>query len=432
MSRKKRAILGIITSYIGYGILTLIQFYLSPILLKKYGQESLGAYASILQLVGYITLVESALGIGFNRYLAQASGGSNKQADLEKILTTGVMILTIVGVFNFILSLGASLFVGSIFHVSDVLAEDLKWALVILAVASLFKGPLSVFSTFLNATQNMAFVNVVVTVGALVRGILIVMMIRMDIGIKGIVLAGAISEIAGAMVCWIYCRVKYSENGIDFSKFNREFFKEILSFSKDSLIIQLTTKLRLQTDTLLTGILISVSVASVYYSSITPPMMCFTLAILLMNNTLPGMNEIIGGGDKDKIKSIYLRLHKLVLGLSLVVLLGVAFLNMYVVRVWVGDSQFVGWEINTLFAFNTALLIISSYNGNFLISIGIINEIARFSIWFAVIGLVLSVILIQWLGILGLALSSFLIVICGTLYTHYLVVRELKTNFILR
>jgi O-antigen/teichoic acid export membrane protein len=192
--------------------------------------------------------------------------------------------------------------------------------------------------------------------------------------------------------------------------------KEVGLFTKDALLIQVLNKIRFQTDVMLVGAFLSLSAASVFYSSTTPAMMCFTLANLLMSNTLPGINEIIGTGDIDKVKVIYLKVLRYVLLLSAVAIFGITFCNKYVVLLWVGEGQYGGIIIDVLIGLQVGLLILNSFNGNFLVAMGKVKKISRVSAIITFVGLGLSMILVKTVGMTGLLISSVSVLLFGTVF----------------
>jgi O-antigen/teichoic acid export membrane protein len=414
MSRKKRAIYGILTASISYFVLIVVQIVLSPLILKRYGQETLGAYASIMQLIGYLTLLDAALNFTFNRFIAQAHGSADQDFQVTRAFVAARALTTALGLLNAALIVLVIPFVSLLFDIGGSLEQDMQMALLILAIGTALRSPFMVYATFLNASQQMAFLNIVSTTAGVLRGLLILLLVQLNGGITGIIFGSLIAEFLGTIACFAFFRLK-SKNLLSAGwKVDLGYLKELTLFGKDSLIIQVVNKIRFQTDTLLVGIFLSVSAASVFYSSITPPMMCFTLANLVMSNTLPGMNEIIGGGDTAKIKDIYLRLFRYVALLSFIALAGISFLNRYVVTMWVGIEQHAGWKLDILFALQASLLIINSFNGNFLVAMGKVNVIARLSTWVTIAGLILSVVLLKLFGMVGLMASSVIVLVYGT------------------
>ncbi len=58
MSGTSRAIKGAVTSFLQYGLQIVLQIALAPLVLRAAGQETLGAYVSLMQAIGYLALVD--------------------------------------------------------------------------------------------------------------------------------------------------------------------------------------------------------------------------------------------------------------------------------------------------------------------------------------------------------------------------------------
>lgn len=431
MSRTKKAILGILSSYVQFFFLVLIQIILTPILLRNYGQETLGGYASITQLIGYLTILDGALSITFNRYFAQAFGKNDNNSSLIELFNTALFIYFCVGLLNSIVCLAAGIWSKALFDASEVVAKDMRIAFFLTAFFVFLKTPLGVFGMLLNASQKMALLNIYSIVSIIIRFIITITTVFLGFGITGIVLANFVSEFLVGLLCFIHVR-RTSGLHLNLAVPRRALFKEVSMFSGNSLIIQLTTKLRLSSDALLVGIFIGLTTSSIYYSSITPPLMCFTLANMIIINVLPGLNQIIGQGDFVKVRTVYFRLLGYVVLLAGVCFLGILFLNRYVVEFWVGQEQFIGAKVNFMFAINVFLLIVGSFNGNFLISLGVIKKVARVALLLALFGLALSYFLIREFGAIGLIVSSVAVLVPGNIYSHIEIAKVLKTDFFLR
>lgn len=415
MSRTKRAVLGVVTSFFSYFVLIVLQFFLSPIFLKKYGQETLGLYGSIMQLIGYLTILDAALSFTFNRYIAQAFG-SSETSDLNRSFVAARILTTLAGLVNAALMLLAIFIAPVIFNVSASLKVDLTAALVLLSASTLLRAPLNIYGIFLNAGQQMAFLNLVNLGAGLLRAGLVLGFVVFNWGITGVVLGTVVSELASSGACYVFFKRKFRSFNLKGWTIDTNFLKEVGLFAKDALLIQVLNKIRFQTDVMLVGAFLSLSAASVFYSSTTPAMMCFTLANLLMSNTLPGINEIIGTGDIDKVKVIYLKVLRYVLLLSAVAIFGITFCNKYVVLLWVGEGQYGGIIIDVLIALQVGLLILNSFNGNFLVAMGKVKKISRVSAIITFVGLGLSMILVKTVGMTGLLVSSVGVLLYGTVF----------------
>ena len=71
-----RAASGLAASLLQYGLQIALQAILMPVVLRRAGQEALGVYAVVLQIVGYLALTDLGFGAATSRSLAQAHAGS--------------------------------------------------------------------------------------------------------------------------------------------------------------------------------------------------------------------------------------------------------------------------------------------------------------------------------------------------------------------
>ena len=74
MSRSERAGKGFVASVIQYCTQALLQVLLAPIVLRVAGQETLGAYAAIMQTLGILYLFDVVGDWSLERFLAQSTG----------------------------------------------------------------------------------------------------------------------------------------------------------------------------------------------------------------------------------------------------------------------------------------------------------------------------------------------------------------------
>ena len=88
-SRTIKAVKGTVTSLVSYGVLVLLQAVLAPIVLKTAGQEVLGAYSIIMQIIGYGLILDFGIGVALSRYLAHSFGEDDQGDRFSTIFNIG-------------------------------------------------------------------------------------------------------------------------------------------------------------------------------------------------------------------------------------------------------------------------------------------------------------------------------------------------------
>ena len=81
---------------------------LAPAVLKIAGQEVLGAYAIVMQIIGYGLILDFGLGVALSRYLSQSFGDKDKGTKFIKIFNIGRYFIlstnTLLSIFIMILA----------------------------------------------------------------------------------------------------------------------------------------------------------------------------------------------------------------------------------------------------------------------------------------------------------------------------------------
>jgi len=85
-SRTTKALKGTIASFAQYGIFLILQVILTPLILKVSGQEVLGTYSIIMQIVGYGILLDLGFSVALSRFLSQAYGLNDNGKSFLKYL----------------------------------------------------------------------------------------------------------------------------------------------------------------------------------------------------------------------------------------------------------------------------------------------------------------------------------------------------------
>src|ERR1700747_3063546 len=134
MSRSARAASGFLTSVLQYISQILMQALLAPVVLRLAGREALGAYAAIMQTLGFLALVDVAHSWSLERFLGQSIGLPDGGARFRRVFTTARSLLLISNTVFAILTLIFSLYITRLFHLSPGIALQARHALYVIAV----------------------------------------------------------------------------------------------------------------------------------------------------------------------------------------------------------------------------------------------------------------------------------------------------------
>lgn len=342
MSRTSRAAKGFVTSVFQFTSQILVQVLLAPVVLKVAGRETLGAYAAIMQVVGFIALVDVVGSWSLERFLGQAVSLDDGGARFRGILTTARTVFLFCNVAFALLVVVFSLFIGHLLHLSPAVAAQARYALYVIAIWSIVHTPLAAYGNALLATQDLAAMNLIGTGAGLLRAIASLGFVLLGGGLFGLMLAGTAAE---AIVIPLY-RMRFKRThptlmpGWGFR--DKALLKEMLSFSGHASFLNIGGRLIYQSGNFIAGSTSGAADASTYYTSQLPAMTIYNMMHRLAFSATPAINELWGLREVGKLRSALKRLTRLMLAMTLPLAVGTLLYNRDVVTVWVGANQYAG------------------------------------------------------------------------------------------
>jgi O-antigen/teichoic acid export membrane protein len=419
-TRTSRAISGTLTSFVEFGLRLGLQAALAPLVLHVAGQETLGAYGALMQVIGYLALVDLGFGVALSRYLAQAFGRDDQKERFREIFTTGrTFYLTsnaIVALFAFILSI----YVGKLFSLSGHVEVQARIGLWILAAWSVLRTPLAVYGGALIATQNLAAANIINMVGNAFRLILSLGMVLLGFDLIGLMLANIFAEVVTFSLQRRQYKKTYPGERFGWGIPNWQLFREMLGFGIGYLLVIIGGRLSFSTDNLVVGYLYGGVATSIYYTTQIPTFLLIALIWTITDNAAPAFNELYARKETERLQNSYYKLIKYGLILSLGLGLGLLSLNRTLITLWVGGGQYAGNVMTVSLALFVIGAVINHVNALVLVAHGAVRLLSIISLVGGVCNLGLSLILGKFLGLQGVMVASAVVetVVAGILCVY--------------
>ena len=386
-NRTERAVKGTLVSFLQYGTQIILQLFLAPLVLRMAGQETLGAYALLMQVLGYLAMLDLGISVSLNVFMAKANGYDDSGKRLRDVLSTARTFLcvsnTIVTIFILLLSIKVELFFSSSPHTMD----SVRYGLFMLAAWQLLKSPWSMYGIGLNATQNLATVNFIGIVGNAARLVFSLGFLAMGFGLSGLVLGNILAEVLNfALSTWKFLRL-YPSLRPSWGIPDKALLKEMLAFGLQSMVISVAWRLVYLTDNIVVGYLYGAVAVSIYYSTQMPTTIAFNIVNRVHDSASPALNELSARREESKLRDPFLRLHRFSLLLALPLAGGILLLNKQLITLWLGSGQYAGDLMTASLAAFVILTTVNHLSFIFFISsgrifvfgiIGIIEGLARF------------------------------------------------------
>ncbi len=418
-TRTSRAIAGTITSFLQYGLLVILQFLLAPVVLRVAGQEVLGAYSFLLQIVVWGALTDLGFGVAIGRYLAQAIGFDDQRRRFCNIFTTG---RTFYLFSNIIFAIAIVLVGWNINHfisMSPGVESQARLSLYLLATWIAIRIPVSLYGDALNASQNLSAVNIIVLSGNALRLLLSLALVALGAGLVGLMFSNIIAEALTLVVELVWYRKLYPQDKISWGIPDRALFREMLGFGLTYMVMIVAGKLSTNTDSIIIGRLLGATAVSIYYTSQMPGTLLYQLIFKFADNAYPALNELYVRSATSQLISAYLRLLRYSLLLVIPLAIGLLGLNRYAITLWVGQAQYAGFLLTIVLSIFAITQVVYHLNATIMLAYGDIRVMSIFGLCGGIIKLILAFWLGRTIGLAGVMLANTLVDVPGFIYFSY-------------
>lgn len=430
MSRTTKVITGTMTGWVQFFLNFCLQVAVVPVLLKVAGQETLGAYAILIQILGYLALVDLGLSATTMRFLSQAYGYSDNGKRFRDVLSIARTCLLTTNIAFAILAVLFSVWLKDFVNLSDALISDSRISIYMIAFWALIRSPWVIYAGGLMAIQKMASANMTYMVGNIVRLLFSIGLVLAGMGLVGLILANILAEVVSTILFTLLFRKHYGKLKLGWKLPDQKLFKEILGFGFHILVINISSLLIFSTDNMVVGFLYGAVATSIYYSTQIPAMSGYTLILMLSRNASPAINELYGRNDINSLQNVFIRLHRYTLLLAIPFAIGLLLLNKTFIGLWVGPQQYAGHLMTLGLAGLILTMCISCVSNIFVQAKGNIRFLSILTFFEGVLNLLLSLWLGKKIGIPGVILATFFTHIPTTMYLQWRAHHDLKITLL--
>lgn len=425
-TRTSRALKGSVTGIIQNVLAILFQLFLTPMILIYSGQAMLGGYAIIMQVIGYSILLDFGFSTAFTRYLCQAFDSKENFHRFSELLTVGRNILFITNFLASLLLVIAALNIEILVRDSDTIQSQAKFALYLMAIWMLLRTPLYIYNTALTATQDMAATNVISVGTNLIRLLIALALTYFGFGLLGLIIATILAELCQYAIQRAYFFKNYPIYPVSWGGGNSTIGKEMLYFGFGYWGVNLAVVFLLSSDSIIAGTLYGAASASVFYSTKMLGSLVIQFISRLIDNIYPALNEMIGKNNHSAVRSVYLRLLRYILLLSIPATLAIAIFSKSLVTLWVGEKQYAGPIMAIALALFVFIQILNHLHGLMTIVLGNLRHWSQISIACGLLSFGLGYSMGKFMGIQWILFGITLAMLPIFVLLVYRVVHELE------
>jgi O-antigen/teichoic acid export membrane protein len=428
-TRSQKALLGIFTGILQYVFTIVLQFILSPLILKYAGSDVLGAYSFLMQMVSWAALSDLGFGTSVGRFLAQSLTLDGKREEFIKVFTTGrtyyifsnILFSLVILIFNFNLE--------KILITSSSILQECHYSLILLSIWIVIRTPLSLYNDSLIATQNLFSVNIITTIGAIVRLVLSLVFVIMRADLVGLMFANIFSEFITSLLCYIVYRKKFSFDKFGWGLPDKDLFRSMLGFGFSYMLVMLSSRLSSNTDSIIIGTLFGTTAVAIFYTSQMPGTMLSQVIWKIVDNSAPAINELYSKSLFPQLISVYFRILKYSLLFAFPLGIGIVCYNRIAISLWVGESQYAGDIFTLALALFIITQVIIHLNCVFLIALGKVKVMSYSFIFTGILKVTCSYFLARSIGISGIMVSSAIVDMIECIFLIKVILKHLEISY---
>lgn len=414
---------GIYISYLHMFVSLILIFVLTPIILRYLGQSAYGLWAALGSIVGYLGLLNFGINTATVKYTAEYRA-RNEQEILNKTISSILLVFIFIGVFIILLCVGLTPFIPRIFHLTEDLASVGQIAFLIMGLNVALGLLGGVFGNIIYGHQRMDVLMAFGIIQAIANASLTITFLRLGFGLIGVVVAPLLGVLIMMVLCFLF--IHRSNYGVVIRPrlADLKTLKRIGPYSIRSFVLGLTTQICFQTDNIVIGAFLLVSLVTPYSIAYK---LCFIVATLvwkISDTIFPTFTKLYALEDIDGLRSLYLKTVKISVAIYMPLAIFLAIFGHSFINLWVGEENFAGMNVLLALIFITFLHSFGGPAGVLLQGIGKNKEIMYLNIVMAVLNLTLSIILIQKIGLLGVALGTLVAHLCTGSWAGPLLVRK--------
>ncbi|OQP08345.1 oligosaccharide flippase family protein, partial [Geobacillus thermoleovorans] len=284
---------GIILSYISIFLANIVNFVLTPFIIRSLGQSQYGLYMLIGAFVGYIAILDFGLSNTTVRFVSKYHAVNDKRGEQNFLFLTSVIYLII----SFaILLLGTLIYpsLDAIFRNSLTLEEIeiAKTMFVILIISLSLTLPMNLFRGIITAYERFIFLHSLNIVRILIRSILLFLLLFWGYKAIAIVLLDAALNIVLMFVSAIYVFLKLHVK-IKLYEFDKYLIKEIFLYTFPVFISVIVDQIYWKIGHLVLGVVADTNEVAVFSIGMTIGQYFITFATAISGVFLPKITRII-------------------------------------------------------------------------------------------------------------------------------------------
>jgi len=430
MSATEKFVRNLFSNWAGMIIGLAISFLLSPYIVRKLGNTYYGVWNIIMDMTGYLGLLEMGVRQSIIRYVAKYHAVNDTES-MNRITSSAFSIYGITSVVCVLISIALAVLFPYVFKVSNETISIGRWVIVITGLSVAQGLALSVYFGVILGVQRYdvlaklgiasSIIKAGLTVALLSNGYSLIALSFMHLGMN----------FASSMFARYYCNKEIPGLDIRFCKYESEWYGKIFNYGFKTFIMFIGQKIVFYSDSIVIGVMMGPAHVTFFVigASLTDYMRRIVNQMTQMFTPLT--SELQSRGEDEKISNILMLGTKMSLIIALPI--SIVFLTMgkRFISLWMGKEYGpLSGDVLIVLTITHFFSVAQYTTQDILQGLNKHQVCATTRCVEAVANLILSIILIRPWGILGVAVGTAIPHLATALFAYpYFISRVVKVDF---
>ena len=338
---------GVVLGYVNMVVSILVSLIYVPIMLRLMGQSEYGLYSLVASVIAYLSVLDMGFGNAMIRFVSKSKVKKDNEEE-KRINGLFLLLYLIIGLVALLIGLVLVFNVSNIFKaltVAELAKAKIIMAILVVTVAISF--PLSVFDSYVIASEKFTFSKALV----LIKNIMypLTMLPFLFLGYKAIamVIISSAYTLVMHLINLYYCLKKLDMKiYFSFKIVDKELFKSILAYSLFIFLNIFIDNLYANTDQVILGIVSGTAAVSVYAVGVKITTINQNFSTNISGVFFPRVTKTLEeeNGVK-KVSDIFIKVSRIQLYVLGLILFGFVIFGKSFIYLWVGEEYISAYYI---------------------------------------------------------------------------------------
>ncbi len=382
---------------------------MAPIIVRALGNHDYGIWEIVIAVVGYMGVLDLGLKPAVTRYIARYNALEDT-GDLQKIYSSALIFISAIGIVGFIFFLIWAAIAPGI--LTDQGADPSRYVLLLLIVGGqlLISFPGTLMECVHEGFQRYWLNNTVTLITIVIGVSILFVLLQNGYGLLTLALGNAIGTSVKFAVYWLFLRLpRYGGFRFRATDVGWGTLKELFNFGSKTFIQSIASTISNNSGVIVIGVFLGPVAVAFYAIPANLVLQGRNLIWTITQVFMPVFSDLDARQDKAMLGRVFTVASRYVVGIIFPFLGGLCFLGVPFLARWMGPTYAENgrWVLYILVA-AYGLTLTNPFHSRFLTGIGRQGVLAVIRSVVAVLGVLLSLILVNVIGKEGVALAILL------------------------